>query len=105
MVQPVFKASAHENVKRRHNLNAEVEIASVETQSNVMMGSFAPALPAIAAVRALQSPRSVIIFKPKVRDEILAPHVSKCVLELHQLNKDVVLGIQAGSRLGRFEIK
>src|SRR5688572_30499294 len=39
---------------------------------------------------------SVVVLEPKVGDQFLAHHVAQRVLELHQLDKQVVLGVEPG---------
>src|SRR5436853_3275034 len=48
---------------------------------------------------------SVVILEAKVCDQILAPQMTQGILEFHQLNEDVVFGIQTRGRHWRFEIK
>lgn len=48
---------------------------------------------------------SIVVFKPKVRYQVLAHHVAERILELHQLDEKIVLRIKPGSRLRSFEIE
>src|ERR1700688_3362967 len=55
---------------------------------------------------AFQRPRSsVVVFETEMRDELFALHPAQGVLQLHELDENIVLGIEARSRHGRFEIK
>src|SRR5215218_8120820 len=47
----------------------------------------------------------VVILQPEVRDEVFAPQVSQSILELHELYKDVVLGVEAGRGHRRLEVE
>src|SRR5688572_21437781 len=47
----------------------------------------------------------IIVLKPEVSDQIFTAQVPQSVLQFHELNKDVVLRIQAGRGLWRFEIE
>ena len=35
----------------------------------------------------------VVVFQAQVRDQIFAAEVAQCVLELHDLDEDIVLGV------------
>jgi hypothetical protein len=43
---------------------------------------------------------SVVVFKTEVRDQIFAAKIAQGVFEFHQLNEDVMLGVERGGRLG-----
>src|SRR3984957_18009443 len=47
----------------------------------------------------------VVVLEAKVGNQILSAHPTQGVLQLHQLNENVVLGIQSGSRHGSFEVE
>src|SRR6202161_1325452 len=47
----------------------------------------------------------VVVLEPKMCNQILSAHPTQRVLQLHQLNENVVLGIQPGSRHGSFEVE
>src|SRR5262252_8192989 len=47
----------------------------------------------------------VVVFTTEVRDQLLALQVPERVLQLHQLDEQVVLGVQAGGVDGRLEIE
>src|SRR5271157_2455003 len=47
----------------------------------------------------------VVILEAKVRDQILSSHPAQRILQLHELDENVVLGIQAGRRHRTFEIE
>jgi len=47
----------------------------------------------------------VVVLQPQVGDEIFAAHPAQGVFELHQLNENIVLGIQAGRDHRRLEVK
>src|SRR5260370_2817855 len=49
--------------------------------------------------------QSIVILLSQVRNHILSHHPAKCVLELHQLNEEVMLGIEPGCAHRRFEIE
>ena len=40
----------------------------------------------------------VVVLPSEVRDQFLAAHVAQRVLELHELNEQIVLGIEARRR-------
>ena len=42
---------------------------------------------------------SVVVFEAKVGDEVGAHDVAQCVLELHGLDKQIMLGIEAFASL------
>src|SRR5687768_12128807 len=48
---------------------------------------------------------SVVILQAEVRDEVFAAEVAERVLELHQLDEDVVLGVEAGRGHRRLEVE
>src|ERR1700730_12480652 len=48
---------------------------------------------------------SVVILTAEVRDELLSLQISQRVLQLHQLNEQIVLGIEAWRVNGALEIK
>src|ERR1035438_6474290 len=52
-----------------------------------------------------QYPGSVVILLAQVRDQIFAAHPPEGIFQLHELDEDIVLGIQARSVHGRFEVK
>src|SRR5215213_3040742 len=47
----------------------------------------------------------VVVLKPEVRDEVFAAQVAERVLELHQLDEDVVLWVEAGRGHRRLEVE
>src|SRR5271169_4218623 len=47
----------------------------------------------------------VVVLEPKMCNQILSAHPTQRVLQLHQLNENVVLGIQPRSRHGSFEVE
>ena len=47
----------------------------------------------------------IVVFKSEVRDEVFAFHVAEGVFELHELDEDVVFGIEAGGGHGAFEVE
>src|SRR5580704_197773 len=47
----------------------------------------------------------VVIFLPEVRNQILSHHPAQRVFQLHRLNKQVVLGIQARRRHRRLKVE
>lgn len=49
--------------------------------------------------------RSIVVLATEVRYQIFTAKMAQGVLELHQLNKDVVLRVQVGRGLGRFEVE
>src|SRR5687768_10255958 len=51
------------------------------------------------------APASVVILQAEVRDEVFAAEVAERVLELHQLDEDVVLGVEAGRGHRRLEVE
>src|SRR2546421_71976 len=48
---------------------------------------------------------SVVVFEAEVRDEVFAAQVSERVLELHQLDEDVVFGVETGRGHRRLEVE
>src|SRR3954454_17880058 len=53
--------------------------------------------PPIGARRVFQKiQRLVVIFQTQVCDQVLAPHPAQRVLQFHQLDEDVVLGVNLG---------
>src|SRR5262245_50778030 len=48
---------------------------------------------------------SVVIFQPQVRDQLFAAQVSQRVLQLHQLNEQVVFGVELRRAHRAFEIE
>src|ERR1017187_10481104 len=90
----------------RSRLTSSLPINSVPpiTRTRIFV-SPRPASPRSDVQRAGRLPLSVVIFETEVRNEILAFHPAKRVLEDHQLNENVVLGIKARSRHRRFEIE
>src|SRR4051812_9489963 len=48
---------------------------------------------------------SVVVFEAEVRDEVFAAQMPERVLELHQLDEDVVLGVEAGRGHRRLEVE
>src|SRR5438270_5943125 len=48
---------------------------------------------------------SVVIFEAEVRDEVFAAKVSERVLEFHQLDEDVVFGVESGRGHRRLEVE
>src|SRR6266852_5233776 len=55
--------------------------------------------------RAPSRGRSVVILLPQVRDQVLAHHPAQRVLQFHQLNEQIMFGIQIGRGHRRFEIE
>ena len=49
--------------------------------------------------------RLIVVFETQMSDQVLAAHMPQRVLQLHQLDENVVLGIKTGSRLRRFEVE
>src|SRR5687768_9052220 len=47
----------------------------------------------------------VVILIPEVGDELFAAHVAHGVLELHELDEEVVLGVEAGGGHGALEVE
>src|SRR5262245_22850886 len=50
-------------------------------------------------------PGLVIVFAPQVGDELLTLQVPQRVLQLHQLDEEIVLGIETGRVHGALEIE
>src|SRR6266849_8732023 len=55
--------------------------------------------------RAPSRGRSVVILLPQVRDQVLAHHPAQRVLQFHQLNEQIMLGIQVRRGHRRLEIE
>src|SRR5262252_6167145 len=49
--------------------------------------------------------RSVVVLESEMGDQFLAAQVAQGVLELHQLNEEVVFGVEAGCRLRALEVE
>src|SRR5262249_17038281 len=49
--------------------------------------------------------RLIVILLSQVRDQVLSLHPTQCVLELHELDEDIVLGIQARRRHRTLEVE
>src|ERR1051326_5590203 len=47
----------------------------------------------------------IVIFQSEVRDEIFSSHPAERVLQLHELDENVVLGIDFGRVHGRFKVE
>ena len=47
----------------------------------------------------------VVVLQAQVRDQFLAAQMPQRVLQLHQLDEEIVLGIQAGGGHGRLEVE
>src|SRR5215467_16149880 len=47
----------------------------------------------------------VVILETQVRDQRLSAQMAQCVLQLHELDEEIVLGIETGSRHGRLQVK
>ena len=47
----------------------------------------------------------IVVLQPEVRDQFLAAQMPECILEFHQLNEQVVFGIEPGGAHRRFEVK
>src|SRR5688572_14737743 len=47
----------------------------------------------------------VVVFKTEVSNQILTPHPAKRVFQLHQLDEDIMLGIQTWSGHRRLEVE
>jgi prevent-host-death family protein len=48
---------------------------------------------------------SVVILQPQMRDQFLALQMPQRILQLHQLNKQIMLGIKPRRRHRRFKVK
>jgi hypothetical protein len=48
---------------------------------------------------------SIVILQPQMRDQLLAFQVPERIFQLHQLNEQIVLGIQARHRHRRLKVK
>src|SRR4029450_6898571 len=48
---------------------------------------------------------SVVVLEAQVGDEVLALHVAQGVLQLHELDEQVVLGVEAGGGHGTLEVE
>jgi hypothetical protein len=48
---------------------------------------------------------SVVVLKAKVGDKFLAPQVTEGVFQFHQLDKEIVFGIETRHGHGRFEVE
>src|SRR4029450_7431748 len=48
---------------------------------------------------------SVVVLEAQVGDEVLALHVAQGVLQLHELDEQVVLGVEAGRGHGALEVE
>src|SRR5882672_3318341 len=48
---------------------------------------------------------SVVVFDSEVGDQLFAAQVAKGVLQLHQLNKEIMLGIQTRREHRAFKVK
>src|SRR6266487_3823132 len=48
---------------------------------------------------------SVVILKTQMRNQVFAAKVTKGVLELHQLDEDIVLGVERGCGHWRLEVE
>jgi len=48
---------------------------------------------------------SIIVLESEVRNQVFSAQMTKRVLEFHQLNKDVMLGIETGSGLRGLEVE
>src|SRR5450759_32499 len=58
------------------------------------------------AARVFQTiQRLIVIFQAQMRDQILTTHPTQGILQLHQLDKDVVLGVNLGGMHGPLEIE
>ena len=49
--------------------------------------------------------RLVVVFESEMRDHLFAAKVAERVLQLHQLDEQIVLRIQARRRLRRLEVE
>ena len=47
----------------------------------------------------------VVVFESQVGDQILAAQMPERIFQFHELNENVVLGIQSGCSLRRFEVE
>src|SRR5262245_41292838 len=47
----------------------------------------------------------IVVLQAEVRDQLLAPQVPQRVLQLHELDEQVVLGIEAGRGHGALEVE
>jgi hypothetical protein len=47
----------------------------------------------------------VVIFESQMCDELFAAEMTERVLKLHQLDENIVLGVETGGRLRGFEIE
>ena len=63
------------------------------------------ALRFIRIVPSTHSCPSVVILKAEVSDEVFAAQVAQRVFQFHQLDKNIVLRIEAGRSLRRLEIE
>jgi len=70
---------------------------------NLSVSNYPPARP--EDNYCLDSQSSVVVLESKVGDKVRAHDVAQSVLELHRLNEEVVLGIEAFARLRRLEIE
>src|SRR4051812_48179448 len=48
---------------------------------------------------------SVVVLEAEMCDQIFSAHPAQCVLQLHKLNEDIMLGVQAFSSHGCLEIE
>src|SRR5262245_54695050 len=48
---------------------------------------------------------SIVVLEPEVGDELLAAQVAEGVLQLHQLDEEIVFGVEAGRGLRALEVK
>src|SRR5215471_12409020 len=63
----------------------------------------ARAVPDTHVIQKIQ--RLIVIFQTQMGDQILAPHPAQRILQFHELDKDVVLGINLRGVHGRLEVK
>src|SRR5271166_2895970 len=53
----------------------------------------------------VRATRLIVVFQSQMRDQFFAAQMAESVFQFHQLNEQIVLGIQAGRGHGRLEIK
>src|SRR5690606_37513592 len=61
--------------------------------------------PIRARVKFSRGPGSVVVLAPEVGDEVFTLHPAQRVLQLHQLNEQIVLGIEPRRGHGALEVE
>src|SRR5262249_31886763 len=64
-----------------------------------------PLAPTTSGRRSARKKILIVVFGAKVSDELLAAEMAERILELHQLNEEVVLGVQPRRRHRALEVE